>query len=917
LENAMKRLLSLFGVMVLAAFLVAGCDKEDTNTGVGPGDGGGTGGVPAEIVIARTFPALLANGVDQIEVKATVVDGQGRGLENVGVLFTTNRGSIEPFATTDDDGVATTTFTSEASATDVSATVVATALSDSGDARARLVPLGVDAPRTLKALPAGAVVVVTHRALTPAQAAEAGRLQAEGRLAPPTTLAPAVDPEDQAAIPMKGITVSVSANPGTIPADGISSSQVVARLVETTSRIPVRRQDVSFGATAGSINGLVQTDDTGSATATLTGLASGAASTVTVYYGRTLTAQTTVTFSALTLSVAPALSSIRADGQSTVDVVARLINAERNPVQGARIDFTTNRGTIVSPVTTDASGEARATLRSNTQTGAAQVTASFGALSQQTTVNFVALPVVGSILMEAETANLDADGADRTTITATVLDAANAPMPDGTPVTFSISGGSGSLISPEAVTTDGEAEVTYVASTTPGVVTIRATSGPVTGTLRLTLGSLEPGSLALTAGSPTVLADGLASTTLAAQVSDAFGNPVAAGTVVDFTTTLGAIEAVTPTDAAGIATARIRPNRFETGLARVTAASGEALRSIDVRFVSDAADHIVMVELDRPRIGIIGTGSPQTATFTMEVRDRYGIPVDADHAVTVNFTIVPTGGATDATLAVSSAQTNERGRVAAVVRAGTDAGVVEVRANVGGIVSAPIRVAVHGDLPDAEHFSIAFERVNIAGLVYDGLRNGVTAHVGDALGNPVPDSTAVWFTANYGLIQGSAFTDAHAEATVWEITAAPRPSEGGSDGLVQITAQTIAKDGSYITTSGNVMWSGHTILEITSPVGPFAIPNGGSLTVQFRVRDANNNPLVGGTTIAAAATVGEVGGDNAVELPDTQDDAYTFFSVTLSDDDSAEAAPPVGTTLTITVASPNGNATASISGTID
>ncbi|TPW10991.1 MAG: hypothetical protein FD129_1774, partial [bacterium] len=310
--------------------------------------------------------------------------------------------------------------------------------------------------------------------------------------------------------------------------------------------------------------------------------------------------------------------------------------------------------------------------------------------------------------------------------------------------------------------------------------------------------------------------------------------------------------------------------------------SGNALRSVDVRFVSEAANHIVIIELDRPRIGIIGTGAPETATLTLEVRDRNGIPVDVDHAATVTFTIVPTGGATDAALAAASAVTNDRGRVAAVVRSGMEAGVVEVRAAVGSILSQPIRVAVHGDLPDPDHFSIAFERVNIEGLVYDGIRNGVTARVGDANGNPVPDSTAVWFTANYGLIQGSSFTDPHGEATVWEVTAGPHPPIPNGDGLVLITAQTIAKNGGYITTSGNVMWSGHTILEITNPA-TFNIPDGGSVTISFRVRDANNNPLVAGTTIGAEATVGNIGGDNDVVLPDTQSQGYTFFSIILSD----------------------------------
>lgn len=913
----MKRLLSLFGVVMLVGLLVAGCDKDSTDDGGDPGNGDGSSGVPAEIVIARSFPAILANGEDQIEVHATVVDGQGRGLEDVGVLFTTSRGTIEPFATTDADGVASTEFTSEASQPDISATIVATAISDSGAARAQLGPLAAGVSmRHLKPVPAGAVIIVTRRILAPGLVADAARLKQEGRLAPKTTLTTAEDPEDQASVPMKGVSLAVAANPGVIPGDGLSSSRVVARLIETTSRIPIEGQEIRFGASAGSITGRVTTDPTGSATATLTGVTSGATSTINVFYGRTLTASTTVTFSALTLTVSPALQNIRADGQSSVEVVARLINAERNPVVGARIDFSTTRGSITSPILTDLSGEARAVLQSASQTGAANITASFGALTQSTTVNFVALPTVNSILLSVVSASLDADGADRTTITATVLDGTDAPMPDGTPVIFSITGGGGSLISPNVVTEDGDASVTYVAGTSPGVVTVRASSGSITRNVSLTLVPVEAAGLTLSAGSSTVLADGLSSTILTATVSDAFNNPVAAGTVVNFATSLGSLEAITTTNAAGLATARLRAGRFETGLARVTASSGEALRSVDVQFVSEAANHIVIVELDRPRIGIIGTGSPQTATLTLEVRDRNGIPVDANHSATVSFTIVPTGGATDASLAVASAVTNDRGRIAAVVRSGSEAGVVEVRASIGGIVSQPIRVAVHGDLPDPDHFSISFERVNIEGLVVDGIRNGVTARVGDANGNPVPDSTAVWFTANYGLIQGSAFTDEHGEATVWEVTAGPHPPSVNGNGLVLITAQTIAKSGSYITASGNVMWSGPSILEITSPAS-FNIPDGGSVVVNFRVRDANNNPLVGGTVISAEATVGEVGGDTNVVLPDTQSQGYTFFSVTLSDGEPGDGEPAQTTTLTIKVTSKNGNATASLSGTIN
>ncbi len=275
---------------------------------------------------------------------------------------------------------------------------------------------------------------------------------------------------------------------------------------------------------------------------------------------------------------------------------------------------------------------------------------------------------------------------------------------------------------------------------------VKALVGAVQKTAQVTLTRLGTGSLTLTSLDASVIADGLKSTTLTAVVKDAMGNPVAAGTAVSFQTSLGAIEDVKPTDASGVATAKLRPNRFITGTARVTAGADGFSQIVDVKFVSEVATHIVVIDVNEPSIGVVESASPQVAQITFEVRDRNGIPVDRDHAIPLTFAVDPgQPPATDAVVNPASATTNERGRVVANVQAGQVSGAIEVRATSGALASRPIRVAIHGDLPDPDHFSIAFEKLNIAGLVYDGIRNRVTARVGDQWGNPVPDSTAVWF----------------------------------------------------------------------------------------------------------------------------------------------------------------------------
>ncbi len=182
--------------------------------------------------------------------------------------------------------------------------------------------------------------------------------------------------QDHVDVKLLGITLTVTATPTAIPADGVSTSKVRARLVETTSKVPLDGEDVRFGSTAGAITGRVATDATGTATATLTATATGNAG-ITVYYGNILTSTTSVSFSALTLTLSAAPASVVGDGNSTTFITARLVSALLNPIAGVQVRFTTNLGSITGSAITDASGEARATLRAASGVGTATVSATY------------------------------------------------------------------------------------------------------------------------------------------------------------------------------------------------------------------------------------------------------------------------------------------------------------------------------------------------------------------------------------------------------------------------------------------------------------------------------------------------------------------------------------------------------------
>ncbi len=892
----MKRTLMLLGLACLTLSLQVGCEKSKETTGT---DGTNGGSQPDALALARALHPLLANGSDTVTVTVTVVDAKGRGLGNVGVGFQSSHGTIAPYATTGSDGTAQVALTSGASTSDIVATVTAeTQTSKTG------VPLG-----------AGAAVIVSRSALSnelidQVLRSRALRPAANGKSAPAGTL------HDEVTVLMRGITLHVEANPAVIPADGLSVSRITASLIETTRRVPLENQEVRFGASVGSVTGRVLTDASGIAAASLVAPPGGTASDVTAFYGPELSATVRITFRGLTLAVEAASPGLVADGRSTTEIVARLLAQEEGtPIVGARIDFASSLGAITSPVTTDERGEAVATLIAGAITGAADVEARFGAgLSDSTTVAFVTPPATAELLLRAEPATLPADGAGEALVAAIALDAAGNPVPDGTLVSFSVTSGDGRIVGPVRMTEGGEAEAIFVVGTAAGLAQVSATSGSASAVVPILVTALDVGKIELQADAE-ILANSVDETRVMATVTDRFDHPVEPNTAVQFTTSLGVLEDASPTDENGRASVRLRSEKFVTGTARVSATVGSVQRTIDVKFVSQAAAHVEAVGVDHPRLGVLGSGDHETGTILFEVQDRNGIPVDPAHAVTLSFEIVPLSGEIDATVMPLSGTTNERGQVAATVNAGLISGAVEVRASAGSLLSEPIPVVIHGGLPDLAHFGVFFERINIEGLCYAGVLNHVTAKVGDEHGNCVPESTAVWFSCDYGEVQGSGFTNDLCDAVVLEETGPPFPAIPGGDGLVQVCAQTVSSSGDLIQACGYVMWSGPTIVEITSPSSGFDIPNGGDITITYRVRDANDNPLTGGTSIKVSATAGLLGGATDIELPETPSHSYTTFQAVLADSD-VETNQEQKVTVTVTVKGKNGPGVAFITGTI-
>ncbi len=314
----------------------------------------------------------------------------------------------------------------------------------------------------------------------------------------------------------------------------------------------------------------------------------------------------------------------------------------------------------------------------------------------------------------------------------------------------------------------------------------------------------------------------------------------------------------------------------------------------DTLRTSGPAKHITIFNQTTDHIYIKGSGLTESAVLNFVVTDAKGVKVDANHSVKVYFNILngPDGGE----YIYPDTMTTQDGYVYTVLNSGTVAGPVQIVAEAeaeGEIIrSKPIRVAIHGGLPDQLHFSIVPELLNIAGRAHFGILDQITAFVGDKYSNPVAPGTVVYFKSDYCIVEGSAVTNQLGEATVRLVSSAPLPPEPLVNPFATITAYT------YSDTLGTKIIESNTRVLLTDVVAPIEVePRTFTYTdvnkpVQFnyKVHDVWGYPLVSGTSIKVDATAGNLYGDIDVDMRDTQSSGpgLTEFSFTWAPGDSLE-----------------------------
>ncbi|TKB45935.1 Ig-like domain-containing protein [Thalassotalea mangrovi] len=206
--------------------------------------------------------------------------------------------------------------------------------------------------------------------------------------------------------------------------------------------------------------------------------------------------------------------------------------------------------------------------------------------------------------------------------------------------------------------------------------------------------------------------------------------------------------------------------------------------SATVNVLAADAGSLEFVSASPENISLQGVGGQESSTVIFKVLDTNGNPVSNTQ---VNFSLnTEVGGIS---LDPMSATTNGAGEVQTVVNSGSVATSVRVTASIEGssplISSQSSLLVVSTGIPDQDSFSLSADILNPEGWSVDGTEVVVTARLADAFNNPVPDGTAVSFTAEGGSIQPSCVTQGGKCSVVW-VSQFPRPEglELGVEGRV-------------------------------------------------------------------------------------------------------------------------------------
>jgi adhesin/invasin len=698
------------------------------------------------------------------------------------------------------------------------------------------------------------------------------------------------------------VTALAPASVAGISADGQSSAvntavaEAPAVRVLGAGGIAVEGATVTFAVTGGggSITGsaTVLTDVNGDARAGgwVLGPAAGANTLTATVSGAGITGNP-VTFTATAtvgppsaarsgLGIAPATIA-QSDGSASSLVTVTVRDADGSTIMGATVALAaTGTGNIITqPVgTTDAQGRITGRVAS---TVAESKTIS-AVVNGTVTIDSTALLEVIAATPES-VIRISADGQTATVGSAVteapavrVLAAGNVPV-GGVEVTFTVSGGGGSLAAPTTVTTDaaGEARAgAWTLGTAPGTNTVTAT---VTGA-GITGNPLDFSATALV-GAPDAQRSGVVSTsdsitasggadqaTITVTVRDAFGNVVPGASVTLAATGSGntVTQPVAVTDANGVTTGTLSSTIAATKVVSAVVNGTVALDSVAPVVVRPATPFVVSLLEGDAQSAPVSTDVPTVPA--VRVVDAFGTAVAGRE---VTFAVVSGGGSVVGPAVVLTDASGDARPGGWTLGAAPGANTLSATVTGTGITGNPVTFTATAlvGLPSAARSGVRALPATITAS-NDSLTSTISVNVRDANGNPVEGVTVALSATGSGntITQPAAPTDAAGLATgaISSTTIGTKVVSALLDGAVTVdsTASVLVELGPPVSVS--LLEGDAQVARVLQPV---------AIVPAVRVLGAGGLPVSGvEVTFAVTSGGGSVTGA-AVVLTDANGDA--------------------------------------------
>ncbi|MDL4616942.1 Ig-like domain-containing protein [Citrobacter amalonaticus] len=839
----------------------------------------------ADGALERVTNDALANGSATNSVKATVTDANGNPLSGQVVNFSAGNGAtMVASGTTGDDGTVTMTLTSTvagdstvtASINGSSQSVSVTFIADTSTARiadGALERVTNDAladgttPNSVKATVTdanGNILIgqtVNFSAGNGASIAASGTTGNDGTVTMTLTSTVVGDSTVTASINNSSESVDVTfvADTGTAQiaagaleivetgarADGETTNSVKATVTDARGT-PLPDQIVTFSADNGAtIAASGTTGGNGTVTMMLTSRVAGDSTVTASINGSSQSVRVTFVADENSAQMSVTVNStdaVPANGSATRTVTATLTDASSNPLRNQPVSFTVNGGpafTGESSGTTGDDGTMTVTLTSTVAgTFTVSGTASGLSLSNSAEVAFIADTSTAQLIIRTSSDTKTANGTDTHPVTLRVEDAQGNPLTSVQSVTLSVPA-DGPLFSNSAATlststdSNGELEVSLT-STVAGIFTVSASLGsgtPVTSQVRFAADT-STARLAVAAGSTEAApANGTATRTVTATLTDAGGNPLPNQSVL-FTASDGPVfsgESSGTTGDDGTMTVTLTSTMAGTFTVSGAAVSLSLNDSAEVTFIADTSTAQLIIVTSSDTKTANGT---DTHPVTLRVEDAQGNPLTSVQSVTLS---VPADGPLFSNnTATLSTSTDSNGELE-VPLTSTVAGIFTVSASLGSGTPVTAQVRFAADTSTAQ-LTVAADSTEAASANGTATRT-VTATLVDAGGNALPNQP-VSFTVNggptfSGEASGTTGDDGTMTVTLTSTVAGTFTVSG--------TAARLSLNGSAQVMFAADASTARLVIETSSDT---TVANGtDSHPVTLKVEDAQGNPL--------------------------------------------------------------------------